>query len=150
MQEPRSHSECYGLSMRQRNHRHVDKWLYKNHHDDCGKGAMDAVASLEMVEWLHASRTEGCTAQAMEYAARKGDFESLLFLHEHYRDAVSEVIAAFWALASDYVDILQWLCCKFLDVMTATAIHERMSLEHGFRTQYSPQLFAPSDDSELS
>ncbi len=46
--------------------------------------AMDRAAAnghLEVVRWLHANRTEGCTTSAMDDAAKNGHLEVVQWLH---------------------------------------------------------------------
>ena len=38
---------------------------------------------LEVVQFLHMYRTEGCTKNAMDYAAREGHMDVVEFLHQH-------------------------------------------------------------------
>lgn len=40
-------------------------------------------AILEMVQWLHVNRTEGCTANAINFAAALGDIKIIKWLHEN-------------------------------------------------------------------
>lgn len=39
---------------------------------------------LELVQWFHENRTEGCTALAMTNAASNGHLKVVKWLHENY------------------------------------------------------------------
>lgn len=46
---------------------------------------MDEAAAngyLNVVQWLHANRTEGCTTKAIQYAARNGHLEVVRWLFQ--------------------------------------------------------------------
>lgn len=48
--------------------------------------AMDTAAArgyLEMVQWLHENRSEGCTRKAMAVAACEGYLEMIQWLHDN-------------------------------------------------------------------
>lgn len=65
-------------------HLAVVKWLHDNRSEGCTTDAMDEAARnghLDVVRWLHENRSEGCTTWAMDRAALRGDFDILLYLH---------------------------------------------------------------------
>ncbi|RLN98927.1 hypothetical protein BBJ28_00014959 [Nothophytophthora sp. Chile5] len=73
--------------------------------------AMDSAASnghLEMVQWLHANRSEGCTTDAMHDAAANGHLEVVQWLYANQpegctkREVFSEAATSHW-------DHLMWL-----------------------------------------
>lgn len=43
-----------------------------------------AKGHLDVIQWLHENRTEGCTRRAMEDAAYHGHVEVVQYLREHY------------------------------------------------------------------
>lgn len=60
------------------NYGHLDitKWLHVNN-GIFTQYTMDAAANhgyMDIVQWLHDNRTEGCTANAVDQAARNGHF----------------------------------------------------------------------------
>ena len=51
------------------------QWLHANRSEGCTAWAMNYAARnghLEVMQWLHANRSEGCTKEAMNDAARNG------------------------------------------------------------------------------
>ncbi|OQS01799.1 hypothetical protein THRCLA_05743 [Thraustotheca clavata] len=61
-----------------------------------------------IVQYLHTNRTEGCTKNAMDYAARWGYFKTIKYLHENRtegctKDAIDQ------AAKGGYFDIVQYL-----------------------------------------
>lgn len=65
-------------------HLNVVKWLHANRSEGCTATAMDEAASmgrLDVVQWLHENRNEGCTTQAMDNAARNGHLAMVQWLH---------------------------------------------------------------------
>ena len=53
-------------------HLEVVQWLHTHRHEGCSTWAMDWAARygyLEVVQWLHVHRREGCTTDAMNWAA---------------------------------------------------------------------------------
>jgi len=53
-------------------HLAVVKWLHANRSEGCTAAAMDGAAAkgkLDVVEWLHSNRSEGCTSAAMDDVA---------------------------------------------------------------------------------
>jgi hypothetical protein len=53
-------------------HLEVVQWLHLNRSEGCTTNGIDGAAAnghLEVVEWLHGNRSEGCTANAMDWAA---------------------------------------------------------------------------------
>jgi Ankyrin repeats (3 copies) len=54
--------------------------------EGCTRNAMDYAAELghlEIVKFLHNNRTEGCTIDAMESAADEGHLDIVKFLHNN-------------------------------------------------------------------
>jgi hypothetical protein len=47
---------------------------------------------LELVKWLHANRSEGCTAEAACEAARNGHVDVLKWLVEHFPDKCRDAL----------------------------------------------------------
>ncbi|TYZ67687.1 hypothetical protein PybrP1_006083, partial [[Pythium] brassicae (nom. inval.)] len=69
-------------------HLHIVEWVHANiPTESCGTAAMDQAAGsgrLDMlVQWLHNNRVEGCTTNAMNWAARHDHLEVVQWLHEN-------------------------------------------------------------------
>ncbi|TMW58657.1 hypothetical protein Poli38472_010216 [Pythium oligandrum] len=61
--------------------------------EGCTTRAMDKAAAnghLEVVKFLHESRTDGCTTRAMNEAASNGHLNLVKFLHEHRKEGCTE------------------------------------------------------------
>jgi hypothetical protein len=64
-------------------HLEMVQWLHANRSEGCTTWAMDWAAEkghLEMVQWLHANRSEGCTTWAMDWAEKKGHWKVVRWL----------------------------------------------------------------------
>ena len=62
------------------------KWLHENRSEGCTVEAMDLAAReghLEIVKWLHANRSEGCSTDAMILAFEEGYYEIVKYLYEN-------------------------------------------------------------------
>ncbi|KAL2911908.1 hypothetical protein HK105_208628 [Polyrhizophydium stewartii] len=73
--------------------------------------AMDYAAgkgNLDTVKWLDAHRTEGCTTDAMDLAARGGHFECLVWLHLHRSEGCTNA-AMDEAARGGHLDCVEWL-----------------------------------------
>ncbi|GAB9470899.1 hypothetical protein Gpo141_00008128 [Globisporangium polare] len=109
-------------------HLTVVKWLHANHNGGVTKQAMDAAASLEMVQWLHEHYGEsvGCTTRAMDNAAKHGDFETLQFLHANRSEGCSRN-AAPYAHENGHVLVFEWLCETYPDVVNFNVLGEYLT-----------------------
>ncbi|TYZ60504.1 hypothetical protein PybrP1_007956 [[Pythium] brassicae (nom. inval.)] len=65
-----------------RGHLEIVEWLHEHRTEGCTTDAMDNTRSVSMLQWLHDNRTEGCTERASVMAMKQGNFEKLLFLDE--------------------------------------------------------------------
>lgn len=92
-----------------KNHLRVVKWLHANRTEGCSVSAMNNAKSVEMTEWLHEYTAASCTPHAMNYAVERGDFETLLFLHENRGEGCT-IDAAVNAVFQGHDDMFQWLC----------------------------------------
>ncbi|CAK4200159.1 unnamed protein product [Aphanomyces euteiches] len=73
-------------------HLDVVQFLHEHRTEGCTEYAMDAAAErghLEVVRWLHEHRDEGCSTDAMTYAARNGHLDVVRWLHEHRTEGCS-------------------------------------------------------------
>nr|KAJ3421263.1 hypothetical protein HK105_004068 [Polyrhizophydium stewartii] len=87
------------------------QWLHANRTEGCTAKAMDNAASsgnADLVKWLHANRTEGCTADAMDNAAGAGSIETLEFLHSQRNEGGGRFLfkKAIW---NDQTEAFKWL-----------------------------------------
>jgi hypothetical protein len=66
----------------------VLEWLHATRREGCSNWAINEAAAnghLDIVQWLHEHRSEGCTSFAMNQAARMGHLAIVRFLHENRR-----------------------------------------------------------------
>ncbi|KAL2912478.1 hypothetical protein HK105_208050 [Polyrhizophydium stewartii] len=73
--------------------------------------AMDWAANkghFNVVKWLHANRSEGCTTDAMDWAASNGHLEVVEFLHNHRTEGCTTRAMDF-AVFNFHLDVLEWL-----------------------------------------
>ncbi|KAK1944313.1 putative ankyrin repeat protein [Phytophthora citrophthora] len=133
-----------------RGHLDVLKWLHIHRSEGCTTKAMDLAASrryhipfclgsssgtcclgkvpssfyvnqLEVVQWLHANRSEGCTDIAMDGAASNGDFTMLKWLHFN-TSATCTHRAVEGAATLGRLDIVQWLELTRMVTVSPTAL----------------------------
>jgi hypothetical protein len=79
--------------------------------DDWTPYAMDVAAlngHLEVVQWLHENRKEGCTKIAMDGAAMCGHLEVVKYLHENGKVGCNEVTMVKVAECGRF-EVLKWL-----------------------------------------
>lgn len=63
---------------------------------------------MDIVEWLHRNRTEGCTEEAMDLAAQGGHFDVVVFLHRNRSEGCSPA-ASMHAADYGHLEIVQWI-----------------------------------------
>ncbi|POM67167.1 Hypothetical protein PHPALM_16872 [Phytophthora palmivora] len=93
------------------NHLEIVEWLSAHRSGGCTTAAMDGAATnghLKMVQWLHDHRPEGCTTAAMDGAARNGHLDVVKWLHNHRSEGCTTA-AMDGAAGSGAFDVLQWL-----------------------------------------
>ena len=61
-----------------------------------------------MLKWLHEHRTEGCTAEAMDNAAKSGRLEMVQYLHQ-FRSEGCTTDALDGAMRNGHLDVMQYL-----------------------------------------
>lgn len=64
--------------------------------------------SLEIVQWLHTHRTEGCTTGAMDGAAMNGHLHVLQWLHRNRQEGCT-ASALHCAAVNGHANVVQWL-----------------------------------------
>lgn len=84
---------------------------------------MDYAMSVEMVEWLHVNRREGCTTLAMDNAVARGDVEKLL---RGERTEGCTIQAGVNAHDGEFIAIFEWLVETYPDIMQLDEIHDRV------------------------
>ncbi|RLN43697.1 hypothetical protein BBJ28_00013362 [Nothophytophthora sp. Chile5] len=92
-------------------HLEVVQWLHANRTEGCTTAAMDGAAvsgHLHVVQWLHANRSEGCTTLAMDGAATNGHLEVVQWLHANMSTGCTS--GAMSVAASDgHLEVVKWL-----------------------------------------
>ncbi|KAF1323947.1 hypothetical protein FI667_g10226, partial [Globisporangium splendens] len=74
-------------------HLDVVQFLHDHRREGCTANAMDGAAAhghLGIVQFLHHNRTEGCTTRAMDDAAQNGHLDVVTFLHTHRTEGCTE------------------------------------------------------------
>ncbi|RLN43696.1 hypothetical protein BBJ28_00013361 [Nothophytophthora sp. Chile5] len=92
-------------------HLEVVQWLHANRTEGCTTVAMDGAAfngHLRVVQWLHANRSEGCTTLAMNGAAACGHLEVVQWLHANRSEGCTTK-AMDKAASHSHLDVVQWL-----------------------------------------
>ncbi|KAL2913037.1 hypothetical protein HK105_207492 [Polyrhizophydium stewartii] len=98
--------------------------------------------SLELVAWLHANRPEGCTAEAMDWAAMLGHLHIIQWLSANRTEGCT-TNAMDWAAEWNHLHVVEWLhhnraegCTRMAMTMAAAQGHLRMvKFLHGHRTE---------------
>ena len=63
---------------------------------------------LEVIQWLHDNREEGCTSRALSLAAGRGHLKTVQWLKEHRSDSWS-MDTVDWAVTKGHFDMVKWL-----------------------------------------
>ncbi|KAL2918933.1 hypothetical protein HK105_201767 [Polyrhizophydium stewartii] len=87
------------------------RWLHANRSEGCTVDAMDDAAKygyLAAVQFLHANRSEGCTTKAMDGAAARGHLKVVAFLHKNRAEGCTAA-AMTAAAANGYADVVEFL-----------------------------------------
>ncbi|RLN88536.1 hypothetical protein BBJ28_00018182 [Nothophytophthora sp. Chile5] len=95
-------------------------------------GGAAANGHLEVVQWLHTNRFEGCTTRAMDDAAAGGHLNVLQWLYgnrvEGYSDGVLDR-----ALAGGHLRVVHWLLVNGVDLLPG-ALRTAYSKGNSFET----------------
>ena len=77
-----------------------------------------------MVKLLHENRSEGCTANAMDWAAQSGDLKMIIWLHKNRSEGCDRALV----LATEYCDLMVF---KYLvkNALGLVRIQEAMDLQ---------------------
>ncbi|RLN95524.1 hypothetical protein BBJ28_00021025 [Nothophytophthora sp. Chile5] len=100
------------------------RWLHETRSEGCSKAAMDGAAAnghLTVMRWLHEHRTEGCSPDAMNSAAANGHLEVTKWLKRRYQWSSDALTAA---AKSGADEVVTW----FLDACDETRFRFRPAL----------------------
>lgn len=106
------------------NHLEVVKWLHNTRTEGCTSDAMDFAAAnghLEVVKWQHSHRSESCTTKAMDGAAFGGHLDVVKWLHQH-TDAGCTTNAMDSAARMGHLDVVKWLQTNRSEGCTSNAM----------------------------
>ncbi|KAG6966570.1 hypothetical protein JG688_00006712, partial [Phytophthora aleatoria] len=104
---------------RPKGHLEVVKWLQPNRSEGCSSNAMDFAASnghLEIVRWLHLNTSAGCTSDAMDLAAAGGHLNVLKWLRENRNEGCT-VGAIEQTLSNGFLDVACWLRLQYPELV---------------------------------
>ncbi|GMF34007.1 unnamed protein product [Phytophthora lilii] len=106
-------------------HLEIVQYLHTQRTEGCTVAAMDGAARnghMQVVEFLHTQRTEGCTAAAMDGAARSGHLAMVQFLHTNRTEGCTTA-AMDGAAAGGFIDVVQFLHEHRLEGCTVKAMN---------------------------
>ncbi|KAL2915103.1 hypothetical protein HK105_205427 [Polyrhizophydium stewartii] len=92
-------------------HLDVVQWLHLHRSDGCSTDAMDLAAwagRLDIVRFLHTHRSEGCTTEAMNLSAKQGNLRMVMWLHAHRTEGCTNE-AFDLAARSGHERVVKWL-----------------------------------------
>lgn len=108
----------------QTKHLQVVQFLHANQSEGCTTDAMDAAARMgyrEIVKFLHENRTEGCTVDAMDNAAWQGHLDVVKFLHENRKEGCT-TDAVDYAAREGHIEVVQFLLANRSEGCTTKAM----------------------------
>ncbi|AVK76652.1 Ankyrin repeat domain containing protein [Pandoravirus neocaledonia] len=115
-------------------HLDVVEFLHVNRTDGCTADAMDGAAAgghLDVVEFLHANRTEGCTPWAIVGAARGGHIDMVAWLYRNRPECAAPPRAALDAAARyGHMDTILFLHERAQVPLTQSAMSEAIAGGH--------------------
>ena len=103
-------SDCLDVAA-EYGHLEIVQWLHFNRREGCSTEAMDRAAKhgyLEVVQWLHDNRDEGCSTKAMDGASGNGHLEVVHWLHKHRSEGCTKEAMDNAATSGD-LEMLRWL-----------------------------------------
>jgi hypothetical protein len=119
-------------------HLQVVQWLHGNRQEGCSKFAMEYAAvngHLQVVQWLHENRREGCTPYTFGKVAAKGNIEMLKWLHFNMGGRCF-LHAMDWAAANGHLEVIQWLHDNRVERCTSVGMNLAASNGHFLVVQY--------------
>lgn len=102
----------------------VVQWLHANDSGGCTPRAMDQAAAnghLDIVQWLHSNRSEGCTIAAMSDAIARNRMPVVLWLHENRTEGCSQQ-SIDEAAGRGLLEMVQWLHANRTEGFTVNAM----------------------------
>ncbi|KAF0738651.1 hypothetical protein Ae201684P_019921 [Aphanomyces euteiches] len=108
----------------------IVEFLHSNRTEGCTTRAMDLAAEsghLHALEWLHATRKEGCTEHAMRIAAQRGHLDIVQWLHRQGYEMARNVMS--WAIQTCQVAVAEWIHRQQKDYSYLIYIDPTMSFE---------------------
>lgn len=91
-------------------HLEIIKWLHANRSEGCTEWAMDGAAKngyIDIVRWLN-DNNKGCTVDAMDFAASYGHLDVVKYLHGNRNEGCTKS-AMTSASAHGHLHVVQWL-----------------------------------------
>ncbi|RLN95848.1 hypothetical protein BBJ28_00020424 [Nothophytophthora sp. Chile5] len=113
-------------------HLEVVQWLHVHRSEGCTTVAMNKAAAgghLPVVQWLHANRSEGCTTLAMDDAAANGHIEVAQWLHAN-RSEDCTCAAMDFAASNGHLNVVQWLHATCSEGCTVVALVGAIEGDH--------------------
>ncbi|WBR14811.1 Ankyrin repeat protein [Pandoravirus kuranda] len=113
-------------------HLDIVQFLHANRCEGCTKDAMDGAATaghLAVVRWLHENRPEGCTTAAMDRAASNGHLAVVRWLHENRTEGCTTA-AMDCAAAGGHLGIVRWLHHNRSEGCTFNALNQAAASGH--------------------
>ncbi|TYZ52210.1 hypothetical protein PybrP1_008278 [[Pythium] brassicae (nom. inval.)] len=110
----------------------VVEFLHEKRSEGCTADALDSAAAnghLDVVRFLHEKRDEGCTARAMDNAAKNGHLDVVRFLHENRQEGCS-ARAMDGAAGGGHLAVVQFLHSHRTEGCTARAMDEAADRGH--------------------
>eukprot|EP01133_Synstelium_polycarpum_P002604 gene2604-2990_t len=99
------------------------EYLHTNRTEGCTTNAMDNAGSPAVLEYLHTNRSEGCTVRAMENAAEKGDLSMVIYLDTNRTEGCTE-----WAMdnaaTNGHLSVVKWLHFNRTEGCTTNAMDD--------------------------
>lgn len=110
----------------------VVTFLHETRSEGCTTDAIDTAAAnghLDVVRFLHEKRVEGCTVRAMDHAAKNGHLDVVRYLHESRQEGCS-ARAMDSAASGGHLDIVQFLHEHRSEGCTTRAMDEAADKGH--------------------
>ncbi|OQS03988.1 hypothetical protein THRCLA_03733 [Thraustotheca clavata] len=120
--------------------------LHRSGIDCCTIKAMDygwasAIGRLDILQWLHGHRTEGCSDDAMTFAAARGYLDVVKWLHElREMKCTKDVLST--AAYNGYIDVVSYL----ISIPMASEVEEHDGFFRGGRKHVYTSAGTPGID----
>ncbi|KAL3662178.1 hypothetical protein V7S43_012978 [Phytophthora oleae] len=106
--------------------------LHANREEGCTSDAMDwaaGIGCLSVVKWLHVHTTEGCTTKAMNWAAGNGFLNVVKWLHVHRTEGCTSA-AMDSAARNGHLTVIEWLHSHRSEGCSDKAIGHALRRDH--------------------